>query len=448
MRQIQLTIPNEKLQSIINVLVMDFKLKGIHTLSGETDSLIIIRSSVSRVDEIVEHLNNIGVGITYGIIDILDLKATIPPLGEIERVVPDRVTTKTAIEEIYNEIMRNARISINFIVFNLLAAIVAGLGIITNNLVTIVASMILSTFMGPMLGYSYGYVIKDKDLRKESSRAQIIGFLMCWITGLVIGVLYFPYNTILKSMALNLPMDTLYGITGFEPIIIITSIVIATCSGIAVGFSLTVGSSAVALVGIAIAATLVPAIVKSGLSISISLGSLLTGNIPFFSWEMSIALGSLTVFGINLFCIIVSSIIVFRLKKVRAPIKTWLAWRGPKLPKTETLQPEIIEEPQGVFGGFWRRLRGEGRQKGIKKLPARRKITKEEIKKEIEEELKRDMTERVKKEMKEELKHELKEVVKEELQDEVKEVVKEKVKEGMKEAVRDVIKDENNDNND
>lgn len=452
MRQIQLTIPNEKLQSIINLLVTDFKLKGIHTLPGVTDTLIVIRTSLARVDEIVNKLNNLGVGITYGIIDILELKATIPPLGEIEREAPDLLTTKTSIEEIYNDIVRNARISVNFIVFNLLAAIVAAMGIIMNNLVIVVSSMILSTLIGPMLGYSYGFVIKDKKLRAESSRCQLIGFAMCWATGFVIGFAYIPYNLFIKainapgSFIYELPLDTMYGFTSFEPLIVIASIIIAICAGIAVGFSLTLGSSAVSLVGIAIAATLVPAIVRSGLSISTSLGSLFTsglilGDYSFFFREVAISLGSLMIFGINLLCIIVTSILVFRIKKVRPPIKTWDSWRGPKLPKRDVVSGEVVEETRGVFGRFWRRVKGVDKQLPPDKVTPGRKITKEEIKEEIKKELKRDISDRIKKEMKAELRKEVKEAVTEELRGEVKNIVMEEMTDGITDEVKEEVTD-------
>ena len=47
-------------------------------VKGDSDSLIIIRQNRTLVPELIERLEEIGVGTEFGIIDVLPLEATIP----------------------------------------------------------------------------------------------------------------------------------------------------------------------------------------------------------------------------------------------------------------------------------------------------------------------------------------------------------------------------------
>eukprot|EP01036_Dinobryon_divergens_P053267 gene53267-71216_t len=96
-----------------------------------------------------------------------------------------RLTT----EEIYNNILNGANMTINTW-FNLVGAcLIAGGGLTTNAVVFIVAAMLVSPIMGPILGMTFGYRIADWKLFK-------LGFVNCvkmtvvaFVCGLGLGLL-------------------------------------------------------------------------------------------------------------------------------------------------------------------------------------------------------------------------------------------------------------------
>jgi len=337
MRQIQITIPNDKIESVIEIL-KNLGLVGIFILTGEEDSLIFVRTRIIKESGVVEKLNQIGVGVTFGIIDIVELKATIPPLQLIEDKEKDVIESRVAVEEIYNDILKNGSLNKNYLVFIIISAIVAAIGLITNNPAIVVASMVIAPLMGPVLALSYGWVINDNFLIKESLKTELIGFAI----SVGIGVLFGFFAVFMPEFqdVNNLPTEIV--IRGeLSGIGVALNIILAIAIGVAVGFSLTGGVSS-ALVGVAIGASIMPPVVNIGICMILQ----------FYLY----AFNSLFIFIINFICIVIVAYIVFRMKNVRAPIRTWANWRGPKLPKKK----EEVEKPpqeKAQHTRFIRRLR-------------------------------------------------------------------------------------------
>jgi|AntRauMFilla1563_2_1112583.scaffolds.fasta_scaffold92400_1 uncharacterized membrane protein len=61
---------------------------------------------------------------------------------------------RLAIEEIYTDVNMGSGISFDYVAFVVIASAIAGLGLITNNTVMIVASMLVSPLMGPILAFT------------------------------------------------------------------------------------------------------------------------------------------------------------------------------------------------------------------------------------------------------------------------------------------------------
>ena len=140
-------------------------------LKGDSDSLIIIRQNRTLVPELIERLEEIGVGTELGIIDILPLEATIPELtkrfDDREDQVPDRI----ALLEIKNNIKEGSKPSFNYFIFIILSAIIAGAGLVLNSPAVVIASMIISPLMGPVLGLSFGIATSDRMMIRKSTIA-------------------------------------------------------------------------------------------------------------------------------------------------------------------------------------------------------------------------------------------------------------------------------------
>ncbi|MHA1377919.1 MAG: TIGR00341 family protein [Candidatus Helarchaeota archaeon] len=442
MRQIQITIPNEKLHQVLDSL-LGLNVKGIHVISGETDSLMIFRIQVSRTADIIEGLNSIGVGVVTGIIDVLEVKATIPPLEVLTAKHESKIEAKIPVEEIYRELVSNSELTYRFAIFSILSAFLAGIGLIYNNSVIIIAAMVLAPLLGPILALSYSIVVKDKNLIKLSLRTELIGFLIALSSGVFLGIIfnfivpmlkpyiflpsfpsllydYLPYN-------LWLPHEILIRgeLNSFS-----INIVIAFIMGVAVGFSLTEGIAGSA-VGIAIGASILPPIVNAGICFVIGAADL--GIVSSF------------LFIINFVVITLVSIIIFQLKKMRAPIKTYFLWRGPRLPKekVEEEPPSVISR---IFGRFRKKqpvVKTKGKKTVEKKTKAVKVIEKEapQIKADIiKSEIKEVVKEAIKEEMKKDEKKEIEKKKSEGLEKEVKKEIQKEIKKAVKQAIKEEVK--------
>jgi uncharacterized hydrophobic protein (TIGR00341 family) len=308
-------------------------------LHGDYNSLMIFRIAKTEVANIIDELEKIGVGLDFGIIDILPLNATIPdiikeiPKKEIEKEIKNRLS----LEEIKNNIEEIAALDINYYVFLLLAALIAGAGLLSGSVAIIIASMLLSPLMGPILGVSYGIVIKDKAIINNGLKGQIQGFILAISVGMIMGMFTrlidpgFIFND--QILARNFPT--------------ILDVVVAICGGIAVGFCFSADIKS-ALVGIAIAISLLSPIVNTGIVLVFGKGLH--------------ALGSFTLVLTNIILINLCAVIIFKIKNIRSTPLIANDWKGPE-EKIRKIQKEqetpVVIEPKSFIGKVKRRFKKE-----------------------------------------------------------------------------------------
>ena len=77
----------------------------------------------------------------------------------------------------------------NYNILLLVAAILAGLGLIGGSTATIIASMLVSPLMGPVIGMAYSTTINDWRLLRKSLRTEFISLLFCVLMGMIIGAI-------------------------------------------------------------------------------------------------------------------------------------------------------------------------------------------------------------------------------------------------------------------
>ena len=335
-----------------------------------------------KAPDIIESLNSIGVGSSYGIIDILEVKATLPPLEMLSKE-KERISSKISVEEILKDISNNSEFSIDYIIFVILSAFTAGFGLISDNVLIVMASMVLAPLMGPILGLSFGIIIRDKILIKKAAKTEIFGFLISVVCGILIGLLYYSLNYFNNSM-FPLPIKS-QEILKRENVTIL-DFFIALIIGIATGFSLTGGKFYSSLVGLAVGVSLMPPIVNIGITLILG--------------EFSISLGSFLICIVNILSINITAILIFKIKKIKKPSKTWIRWwRPPKLPEKKPEIEKVSETPR------------EQPKKSLEKKKFHIKSKKSKESKEIK---------KIKDEIRDELKKELKDENKEEIKDEIK----------------------------
>jgi uncharacterized hydrophobic protein (TIGR00341 family) len=306
--------------------------------------VLYFRIPDAHVNETIEKLKSRGVGVEYGFIDILDLKATLP--REPEEVSDTKIQRDAtlAVEEIYENVKKQASLSFDFIAFSILAAAMAGFGLMQNNTTVIVASMLLSPLMGPMLGVALGYVVRDRALFIKGTRNELISLGLSFTVGIVMALMLpiliaiTPANFV-SGIADNLSNGVVTEITrraGFSAI----DVGVAIFSGAAVAVSVTKGDMS-SLVGVAISAALMPPAVNA--SLMIVLGGVY-GSVEL----IGIGGGSLLLLAMNIILIDLSAIVMFRIKKL-TPLAdrsaTWTAVTQFTKTRSESLYHTKRPEP-------------------------------------------------------------------------------------------------------
>ena len=282
MRGVHIIIPVDKEQMIVKALE-NLNLKYEKMTCSET-TLIMLSISDEHVETVVDAIRKIGVGTLYGSYQVYNLEFA------AETTAPEvkPKTRRISREEILSDIWPQAEFNKNYIIATILASILATLGLLTDNIIITIASMIIAPFFGPIIGVSLGIVLNIKDLRSESFKSEVVGLITSVLTGFFFSLML-PYSTpTSRILAVSYPtyIDIMFAIT----------------AGLAASISV-ISATPLSLVGVAIAASLVPPAVNIGIGMTFALrGEPLA---------LSMILGSAQLLTINVLAINTMSLVFF-----------------------------------------------------------------------------------------------------------------------------------------
>jgi uncharacterized hydrophobic protein (TIGR00271 family) len=221
--------------------------------------------------------------------------------------------------------------SFNYNTLLLVASVLAGLGLVSNSSATIIASMLVSPIMGPVVGLAYGTTICDWKMVKRSIRTECFSLIFCILVGAVIGAI--TGKTGLADDWPTSEMSTRGQLDNF-----LVALPVAFFSGLGVAVSL-LDDQTNSLVGVAISASLLPPAVNAGIlwvayafvKGGVLVPSLDTDTVSNDEEEYGhkdyqrMGLYSLFVTLANILLIWISGMLMFRLKEV-LPIKKKIFW--------------------------------------------------------------------------------------------------------------------------
>jgi uncharacterized hydrophobic protein (TIGR00341 family) len=310
MRQFQITLPEEKVGQIMEFLEEKAQVHNIAKIHTTTAFMLVFRVSDAKTQDIMTNLETLGVGVHYGLIDILPVEASKPMLEEEVGITPRE---RLSVEEIYGKIAIGARLSFDFIALLIVSCIIASIGLATNSVVFIVASMLLAPLMGPILGLSLGAVISDRRLVITGVKNESYGLLIAVIMGFIMGVVLVPLAPVYIWPTLEMSSRG-------ELLGLLIGIVVAGASGAGVALAVTRGEIS-SLVGVAIAASLMPPAVNAGMNLSYAfVGPIFVGSSVSIAGHLILAGISFSLVLINIVFINIVAMLIFKLKAV-APIK-------------------------------------------------------------------------------------------------------------------------------
>ncbi len=209
---------------------------------------------------------------------------------------PPREFSGVSRDELYADVSRGAEISTSYILLVIFSTIVAGIGLIENNIAVVIGAMVIAPLLGPNLALALSTALGDLDMMWGALKTLAVGFLVALVLSFSLGLAWGTY----WPGELQGPELLARTVVGFG------SIALALVSGAAAVLSLASGISSV-LVGVMVAVALLP----PGATIGIMLGA----------GHYDLAGGAALLLAVNIVCVNLSAKLVFLFKGVQP--RTW-----------------------------------------------------------------------------------------------------------------------------
>ena len=266
MRLVQVSIPAGKRETVARVLEkegIDYMLTD-ETSGREYTDIAYFPLPTSAVQPILDQLKEAGLGDDAHAVIIDAETDTSRRFEELEkRYAEDRDASEHIARE---EITTKAREMVpemqTFLAMTIISAVVATAGLLLDSPAVVVGSMVIAPLIGPAMGASIGTVLSERELFRKSVKYQFIGGFVT-IAAATVFALGVRHGLLVPP---GIEVTTIPQISGrLSPDFL--SLVVALGAGAAGVLSLASGVS-VALVGVMIAAALVPPAAAVGVSLA------------------------------------------------------------------------------------------------------------------------------------------------------------------------------------
>jgi uncharacterized hydrophobic protein (TIGR00341 family) len=288
MKEIQVTIPTDK-KSLMEEFLLEFKLRS---KTYDFHELVVFELPIEdyQTNVMIEELKARGIGVAYGDIIVRPVSLIISSKKR-DDTLPSAAGVNR--EEILSNLGNISGFSGIYLLMNILAATLASFGLVNNDAVVIIASMIVAPLLGPIVLTSLGLLsLETTSFVKRGTWAEFTGISVTVLTGIIWGIIFQyldPINIQAKDPITN---QFIYPEIMNRTILEYPAISLAFLGGLAAGIIVARGLD-VSIVGVAIAASLCPPAATIGI-----LGAL-------GAWDLTIRAASLlilNVLAINLSC--------------------------------------------------------------------------------------------------------------------------------------------------
>jgi len=318
-------------------------LRKYSVLKGEDGHYIIVFTTSGGLESerAMDFLAEAGIGREVGVVSVSDIKYRSAPISvspELDTKIVagssfanlgmntgtkfyETIKSRMVVKQIVENIMHSAGFTFDYLLLLLSASLIAVAGLAINSSVAIVASMLVSPLMGPVLAFTFGVTLKQRTMADLGLKNELFSLLICISTGFVVGYFY-----ALCTMNRNhWPTDEMA--SRGQIVALADGAYIAAASGVGVALSV-LGDYISTVVGVAISASLLPPAVNCGMLLAfvlyeISFPQFVHGeNTPVYDREENIfmALISLTLTIENVIIIFVVSRCMFWIKNVYIPV--------------------------------------------------------------------------------------------------------------------------------
>ncbi len=280
-RLIEVFLPTERLElarsSISGLMITSMWTERL----SETHSQLHILTDSASSEKVTEEIS------TALADTIKDIRIICLP---VEASIPEEKSSGGMIsfDELKQDIVEMTSPSSSTWILTLLSAVVAAAGLYRNSATILIGAMVIAPLLGPSVGLSLSLVHQERRLFGISLREMIIRSVIAVVFSALLGMTLKvdPALSEITSRIQSGPSD----------------IVLALASGAAGALALCTGGSST-LIGVMVAVALMPPLVTAGL---------LWGG-GYSGWQ-----GGLSLFALNLACIVVSGALVFTVRRLTA----------------------------------------------------------------------------------------------------------------------------------
>jgi uncharacterized hydrophobic protein (TIGR00271 family) len=258
----------------------------------------VILADVAREDAsvVLADLKDLGIHRDGSIaLEVIDTQLS-AAAEDAERRAPGSPADAVVWEEVEQRTSENVDLSGVFLLFMLLAAVIAAVGVVLDSPILIVGAMVVGPEFGPIAGFCVAIVQRRAGLAARSALALALGFPLAMLAGLLAALAFratglTPEHLDIESQDLA---RTIARPDAFAAIV-------ALCAGAAGVLSLSTAKSG-ALIGVLISVTTIPAAANVGVSAA------------YREWDAS--QGSLGQLGLNMAAILVAGTTVLAVQRV------------------------------------------------------------------------------------------------------------------------------------
>mgnify|MGYP000383299769 CR=1 FL=1 len=275
MRLLQLSVPDEQREAVRGVL--DGYDLGYTVAEGdgarEGHALVTVVIPADAVERVLDDLGDAGYDRTTYTVSTEAEFATFEGIDAVQRhwaETPNRIAPET-LRSKARDMRPNTR---SYVWLMLLSTVIATAGLLIGSPAVLVGSMVLAPLVAPMLAASIGAVRHDRTMVADSLRQQAVGLGVAVLGAVAASLLI--RNLEIVSVTLDVTTVDLFTVR-LSPGLL--SVVVGLAAGAAGAFGLTTKGN-VSIVGVMVAAALVPTAAVVGIGVawgaaSVAIGALL-----------------------------------------------------------------------------------------------------------------------------------------------------------------------------
>lgn len=266
MLSVRVTVVHDLAETVLRALTEDPTVCDLVRLPGAAldggGDLILFEMTRENANNVMRSLRHLGVPEKGSIAVSEPLVVVSHAAAEAEEIAPGHPADGVLWAQLRGRAEEDARPSVSFFVFLLLATLIAGVGRLLDQPILIIGAMVVGPEFAPLAAISYAIVRRRRGIIGPALGTLLGGFAVCAAIAWGVWAALYAFGVITVAQATTGPA------TEFIVAPDAWSFVIAVLAGIAGVLSLTTAKSS-ALVGVFISITTVPAVGTIGLTLAV-----------------------------------------------------------------------------------------------------------------------------------------------------------------------------------